>query len=108
MPDLPHIALPWTLQRNGKVTVHEQDSVEEIAACVVAITSCVKGQVPMLPDLGVPSPLFTTTPIDTAALVEAASAQEPRAVLAATDQPDVLNAAIRHILSTAQIEEGPS
>jgi hypothetical protein len=104
---LPHIAFPWTLNRDGRVVVNEQDSVEEVAACVWAIATCVKGQMHMLPNFGATSPLFQAVPLDLSALVEAVEAQEPRARIMATEQPDAFSAAIRNILLTVEVEAGP-
>lgn len=105
---LSHITFPWALGPTGKVAVNEQDSVEEVAACVWAIATCVKGQMHMLPDFGVVSPLFQTVPLDLSQIVAAVEAQEPRAKIMATEQPDAFMAAIRNILLTVEVEAGPA
>lgn len=107
MAELPHIAYPRRLDVHGKVVVNEQDSVEHVAACVYAIATCVTGQMPLIPTFGVPSPLFRSVPLDLTALVKAVGDQEPRAHVTATEQADLLGAAIRDISLVALVEQGP-
>jgi hypothetical protein len=108
MPDLPHIACPRSLNPNGSVVVNEQDSLENVAACVYAIATCEVGQMPLIADFGIPSPLFQTVPLDLTEIVKAVSAQEPRAESTASASPGAFSAAVQNISLVAQVEEGPT
>ena len=79
MADCPHFSLPFRLGPTAAVC--EQDSVEEIAGCVLAILLCPVGYRSELPTFGIIDPTFTT-PVDLDALRGSIDLWEPRAVIA--------------------------
>lgn len=80
----PHLAYPFTILASGAVVL-QQDTVEEVASCIGAISACLIGERDDNPLFGIPDPLFAIAPIDVAALDAALISQEPRARLAITD-----------------------
>lgn len=99
--DVPHFAVPFTIstQLNGTISadVNEQDSLEDILACVQTITVCPIGAWIDQPTFGIPSPVFANTPVGTTGITQALGTWEPRAATAASEFPDEFDAATRHI-----------
>lgn len=94
--DIPHLAYPFTITADGAVVV-QQDSVEEVAACVAAICSFVEGEREDNPTFGIPSPLFAGVPIDTTSIRAALQVLEPRAALDIVESGDPFDASDRTI-----------
>lgn len=84
----PHIAFPFAYEADGSLAVVEEDSVEEVAACVANIAICPQGYRLDAPDFGVPDPSFATLPIDPDSLQHAIAKSEPRATLGVTVTPN--------------------
>jgi phage baseplate assembly protein W len=77
--DAPHFSLPFRVTPGGAVAVSEQDSVDEIADCVVAVLSYPLGSRPELPDFGVDEQAFVQGGPDLDEIRAAIDAYEPRA-----------------------------
>lgn len=79
-PDIPHMAFPFAVH-SGAVAATDQDSEEDVFACVTLIASIPEGSVLELPTMGVPDLAFSQQPTDPQAVVKAILAQEPRATV---------------------------
>jgi hypothetical protein len=75
--EVPHFAFPFRFGRPPAV-VTEQDSIEEIAGCVLAILLCPLGFRSELPAFGIADPTFRT-PVDLDPIRNAVDVWEPRA-----------------------------
>jgi phage baseplate assembly protein W len=77
---VPHLRVPFEVV-GGKAAVVEQDSDQEIIACVVALLSTRLGSRLEEPEYGIPDELFEllTPGMDAAAVLEAIDEWEPRA-----------------------------
>jgi phage baseplate assembly protein W len=97
MDDIPHIALPIEFIGGTFATV-QQDTTDEVAACVAAIVSFPIGYREDQPEFGITDPSFQTRPLDTTELEEVIETYEPRAELtvseSAYDRSDPLGAEI--------------
>lgn len=106
MTDLAHFAYPFAFSSTGVANVAEQDSVEEIGACVTNIVVCPLGYRTDSPDFGLPDLMFGPTPIDTNIVDDAITQWEPRVTLATEEYGDVINAALRNVQVTAMVVSG--
>jgi hypothetical protein len=77
--------------------VVEQDSLEDIFACVRMIVECPRGAWIDSPQFGIPSPLFAQAPVGTAGIQQAIVRQEPRASLLLSEYPDLLSPGARRV-----------
>lgn len=105
---VPHFTQPFTLSASTGATVDEQDTHQEVFACVVRIVSCPIGAWADRPAFGIPSPLFAAAPIDTATITNAIAVSEPRAKTIADEYPDLVSDAFRHVrirVSPAQADQ---
>jgi hypothetical protein len=80
MAQNPHFALPFKLGSYG-ASVNEQDTIDDIAACVVAIMSTHVGWRDEVPGFGIPDLSFRRMPIGASDIYEMISSQEPRAIM---------------------------
>lgn len=78
MTEIPHFAVPFQFA-NGVAAVNEQDSADDIEACVLAIASYTLGSRIEKPDFGVPDQTFRQGGVDGATLAAAITRWEPRA-----------------------------
>jgi len=85
---IPHFDYPFRFGPTKHAVVVEQDSIEEIEDCVVAILLTEEGQRIELPEFGVESQLFGVQPLDANEYLHAIIDQEPRAVAIVTSQMD--------------------
>lgn len=92
MATAPHFALPFRFER-GHAVENEQDSRDDVAACVEAILRYRKGQRLSAPDFGIVDPTFGQAPINGAGLIAALEDQEPRARAAIYEVEDELDEA---------------
>jgi len=97
MADLPHLALPLRFV-NGAAVVTEQDTGDEIMACVLAIILCPLGFRVELPDFGVPDPTFSQGVVRTDGVDVAVTAWEPRAHENTDAWMDEFDAFVSHVL----------
>lgn len=86
MPNNPHFALPFRLGANGAV-VNEQDTIDDIATCVVAIMSTHIGWRDEVPTFGIPDLSFRRIPIGASDIFDLIGSQEPRAIMVVEERP---------------------
>lgn len=77
-PAIPKFRIPLRLE-NGRLALVEQDSQDNVAACVYTILATERGSRLEDPDFGVESRLFDQMPIDVDEWLEQIAAYEPRA-----------------------------
>lgn len=77
-PAIPKLRVPLKLE-NGRLALVEQDSQENVAACVYAIVATERGSRLEDPEFGVEDPTFGTMPLDVDEWLEQIAAYEPRA-----------------------------
>lgn len=109
--ETPHFSLPFRFdtQPNGTLAaaVTEQDSVDEVADCVVRITNTPIGTRDELPEFGVTVPLFEQTPVNVERLVSEIREWEPRASLSGSQRIDSLDELLTNIrLDVAATDRG--
>jgi phage baseplate assembly protein W len=91
--DTPHFALPLRYV-NGSAVVNQQDTMDDITSCVLAICLTTPGDRDEMPDFGIEDPTFGAQQIPLAAIVAQIENWEPRATILATQAPDRLDGAI--------------
>jgi hypothetical protein len=74
----PHFAWPFAITNAG-ANVVEQDTGQEVFACIEAIVNTQLGEIPELPNFGIPDLTFAQAPPDVFGLTNAIQQQEPRA-----------------------------
>lgn len=82
---IPHFAYPFQFTEDGMAVV-EQDSLEEVFACVQMVAACPIGACPELPTFGIPDIAFSQAPVDAQSLADAIQQWEPRAAESAVSQ----------------------
>jgi hypothetical protein len=87
MTDVPHFDLPFRLGAAG-VPVVEQDTIDDVANCVVVIASTHIGWRAEVPTFGIPDLTMRKQPLGADDINTMVSAQEPRATLIVDEQPD--------------------
>lgn len=102
MTDVPHFDLPFRFT-SPQAAVVEQDSVEEIAECVLATLLCPLGYRVELPEFGVDDPTFSMPGVDLDAVREAVELWEPRAELLLSQRPDALDELISRVQMHVQV-----
>jgi hypothetical protein len=73
-----HFSQTFTIGAKGAAVV-EQDSPEDMAACVYRIAVCQQGYRDDLPAFGIPQVAYQALPLDLSGVEEAISRWEPRA-----------------------------
>jgi phage baseplate assembly protein W len=104
MASIPHFALPFRMV-GGRAVEVEQDSAEDVAACVEAVLRTRPGQRDALPEFGSPDLAFRQLPVDPDDLVAAVETWESRAQLLAEERPDLLDEAALRVRLTLTTEE---
>lgn len=90
--DTPHLAYPFQLLGGGaRVAVVEQDSPEEVAACVELLMRTPPGARIDSPDMGVPEQTFLQGGADLPQIAQLVSQWEPRALTELSQRPDLLD-----------------
>lgn len=104
MADTPHFALPFRI--SGKAAaVNEQDSLDDIAACVQAVLLTEIGEREDEPDFGIVDRAFSQLPLDPDEVVQAVDEWESRAALLAEEDPDLLDIAVARVRLIVGVEE---
>jgi phage baseplate assembly protein W len=85
---IPHFAFPARFDASGHLATVEQDSLDDVAACVEATLRTRVGERVELPQFGVFDLAFRQQPVPLEQLVAQVVAWEPRAQRLATDQPE--------------------
>jgi len=100
--DVPHFSLPFRFG-NPTAAVSEQDSLDEIADCVLAVLVCPAGFRVELPQFGLPDPTFAMPTPDLDEIREAIDTWEPRAAVALDTYPDLLDELIARVEVDVQL-----
>ena len=95
--EIPHFALPFQFAPGSSAAVVEQDSIDEIAECVLAILLCPRGYRVELPEFGINDPTFSVPGPDVEAIRTALDLWEPRAATAFEDDPDKLDELVARV-----------
>jgi phage baseplate assembly protein W len=95
--DVPHFDLPFRFDSTPQATVVEQDSIEEIAECALAILLCPLGYRVELPEFGIADPTFSTPVVDVAAIRHAVELWEPRAQTLLDREIDDVDELVQHV-----------
>lgn len=77
---------PFRINPDGLVAEVAQGSTEEIGGQIYNVLTCPQGAALSDPDFGIPTPLFGSLPLNTAAIVKAVQALVPGATVAAVQQ----------------------
>ncbi len=92
MADVPHFSYPFRFTavgtRQANVAVTEQDSIDEIADCCLAILLCPLGYRVELPEFGLADPTFSTPAPDADLIRQVVELWEPRSSLLVENVPD--------------------
>jgi phage baseplate assembly protein W len=108
MNDTPHFGLPLALGPQGVVN-NQQDTLDDIAACIVAILSTPLGWRDELPTFGVPDFTFRRRPINPEEILSIIGSQEPRAILLAESHPSQFDALMEIVsIGVSQQAQGTS
>jgi hypothetical protein len=86
--DTPHFNIPFKLGPVGADVV-EQDSIEDIRNSILMIVSTPLGWRDEVPEFGMDDPTLLRQPIGADQLGADIQAQEPRAMVLATERPDM-------------------
>lgn len=94
----PHFDLPFRME-GGKAAVVEQDSVDDITNCVVAILKYAKGSrlIDDRAEFGIRQPEFEMAPVDINSINDDIAEQEPRAQISISQEIDSVDALVTHI-----------
>jgi len=101
----PHFALPFRFDATGHAAVVEQDSIEDVAACVEAVLRTRPGERVEHPEFGTPDPTFAQQPLGVDATVERVADWEPRAAMLAVEQRDELDEALVRVRVSLGLKE---
>ena len=96
MADLPHFSIPFRVS-NGAAVVIEQDTTDDVVACVIAILLCPRGYRAELPGFGLDDPTFTETAPDVDAIARAIAEWEPRADTVLATSQDELDELVHYV-----------
>ena len=102
MSDVPHFSLPFRFGAPNAAT-SEQDSLDEIADCVLAVLVCPTGFRVELPQFGLPDPTFSMPGPDLDEIREAIDTWEPRAAVLLDEYPDLLDELIARVEVDVQL-----
>lgn len=94
--DTPHFNIPFRLRATGAETV-EQDSIDDVANCVVVIVSTPIGWRDDNSDFGFNDLAMRRQPIGTEEIAAQISDQDPRALLIVEESPDMRDELIDRI-----------
>ena len=103
MTDLPHFDLPFRFDASPQAAVVEQDSVEEIAECALAVLLCPLGYRVELPEFGLADPTFSSPEVDVEAVREAVETWEPRAQLLVGAERDAIDQLVERVQVLVQV-----
>ena len=97
-PTIPKLRVPLRLE-NGRLAICEQDSQENVAACVYAVLAYERGSRVEDPDFGVEDGTFSQLPLDVSEWLEQIAKFEPRAEVQTSEE-------IEDMLSVVLVEVG--
>jgi phage baseplate assembly protein W len=90
---IPKFALPLKYV-NGSALVNEQDSLDDIAACVYSICKTDPGDRDELPDFGLLDPTFDQEPLPVSAMQTQIEQWEPRAQVLINSAPSKFDVSV--------------
>lgn len=96
MTDVPHFTIPFRFA-GARAVVVEQDSVDEIATCVLAVLLCPEGYRVELPEFGLPDQTFGVPGVDLEEIRTVIDLWEPRAATTLEQHPDELDELITRV-----------
>lgn len=102
MTDVPHFSYPFRFA-TPLAAVSEQDSLDEIADCVLVTLLCPRGYRAELPEFGLPDLTFSSPDVDVDVLRRTVEFWEPRALTIFDAQPDPMDALLSHIQTLVSI-----
>jgi len=102
MTDVPHFSLPFRFA-TPYAAVNEQDSIDEISDCALAIMLYPLGYRVELPEFGLPDPTFSTPTVDTDEIRTAIERWEDRASLRLGQSTDPIDELITRVQMTVQV-----
>lgn len=108
MSFVPHFDIPFRFLSTGHAATVDQDTLDDISACVEAIMRTLQGQRDDNPNFGIPDPTFQLQPIDLGLITEAVLQQEPRASLLLEQSPDAFNQLVADVVARVSIAQGVS
>lgn len=120
MAEVPHFDLPFRFEFNSAGELHaavnEQDSYEDVAACVTSIVRTPLGYREEMPDFGIRDQTFSAGGINTEDIQTAISLWEPRAEVLIEEDESMLDQFVsiarvipeRVIQSTSAVDEEDS
>lgn len=100
----PHFDFPFRFT-GTTFAQNEQDSIDDIVACVRSVLVTQPGERQMLPDFGMPDPSFSTQGHSAMEIATAVMTWEPRAATAATEEPQLFLTLIGQVDLTAHGSE---
>jgi phage baseplate assembly protein W len=95
----PHFGFPFT-----RGFVVEQDTVDHVNSCENTIVRCPAGFREERPEFGVPWPEFAVVPVDPSGITAALRRFEPRGTARGEEYADTVDASIRHLSITVEVE----
>jgi phage baseplate assembly protein W len=102
MADVPHFSLPFRFT-SPAAAVTEQDSLDEIADCVLAVLVCPTGFRVESPLFGIPDLTFAMPAPDLDDIRDAIATWEPRAAVLLDGHPDSVDELLAHVETYVQI-----
>jgi len=96
MTDVPHFSLPFRFA-TPQAAVTEQDSIDEIADCALAVMLCPLGFRVELPEFGMPDQTFSSPAPDLDEIRAYVEQWEPRAGLTLSEQADKLDQLMQYV-----------
>lgn len=106
MAEVPHFSFPFRFNSaDGEAAVVEQDTHEEIEQNVQVLLLTELGQRIEVPDFGIDDLVFQTG-VDEQAIVEQAREWDDRVEVMIAEEPDRVNAMVRHLLVDVSEVEG--
>lgn len=95
---IPHFDLPFRFgTAGGNAAVVQQDSVQDVRNCVETVVRTEAGNREFVPNFGIADPTFSVQPLDTTALEQQVTANEPRAQTTFTSVVDEIDAMVADI-----------
>jgi hypothetical protein len=93
---IPHFSYPFRFA-SPSAAVSEQDSLDEIADCVLSVLLCPSGFRVELPTFGLVDPTFAVPSPDLDQIRDVVDAWEPRAAAVLSEYPDLIDELIAHV-----------
>jgi hypothetical protein len=100
--DVPHFSYPFRFA-SPLAAVTEQDSLDEIADCVLVTLLCPQGYRAELPEFGLPDPTFSSPTVDVDVMRRTVEFWEPRALSTFDSQPDAVDELIARVQTTVSL-----